>query len=41
MKQAGSAIEYVCIDVANGYTETFIEFVESPSDLSATDHHGR
>ncbi|GGX53606.1 GMP reductase [Undibacterium squillarum] len=28
MKQAGSAIEYVCIDVANGYTETFIEFVK-------------
>jgi len=27
MQQAGTAIEYVCIDVANGYTEGFVKFV--------------
>ncbi|MBE0616269.1 MAG: GMP reductase [Burkholderiales bacterium] len=27
IKQAGNAIRYVCIDVANGYSETFVEFV--------------
>src|SRR5258706_1385001 len=27
MARAGSAIRYVCIDVANGYTESFVEFV--------------
>jgi GMP reductase len=27
MAQCGSHIEYVCIDVANGYTETFAQFV--------------
>lgn len=27
MKRAGSAIRYVCIDVANGYTESFVKFV--------------
>ncbi|MBK4733275.1 GMP reductase [Noviherbaspirillum pedocola] len=28
MTKSGSAIEYVCIDVANGYTEGFINFVK-------------
>lgn len=28
MDRAGDAIEYVCIDVANGYTEGFIHFVK-------------
>lgn len=28
MAQSGSAIAYVCIDVANGYTEGFINFVK-------------
>lgn len=28
MARAGDAIEYVCIDVANGYTEGFINFVK-------------
>ena len=28
MKQAGEAIECVCVDVANGYTESFVKFVE-------------
>ncbi len=27
MRRAGPAIRYVCIDVANGYTESFVEFV--------------
>ena len=27
MQGAGAAIRYVCIDVANGYSETFVEFV--------------
>ena len=27
IKRAGTAIRYVCIDVANGYTESFVEFV--------------
>src|SRR3990172_4684449 len=27
MQRAGAAIEYVCIDVANGYTEGFVKFV--------------
>ena len=27
MRRAGAAIRYVCIDVANGYTESFVEFV--------------
>ena len=26
--RAGDAIQYVCIDVANGYTESFVKFVE-------------
>ena len=26
-QRAGTAIRYVCIDVANGYTESFVEFV--------------
>jgi GMP reductase len=29
MKRAGDAIQYVCIDVANGYTEGFVKFVEN------------
>jgi GMP reductase len=29
LKQVGDAIAYVCIDVANGYTEAFVRFVES------------
>lgn len=32
MAQAGDAIEYVCIDVANGYTESFINFVKKIRD---------
>jgi GMP reductase len=28
MKRAGDTIHYVCIDVANGYTEGFVKFVE-------------
>lgn len=32
MAQAGDAIEYVCIDVANGYTESFINFVKRIRD---------
>lgn len=28
ISQAGDAIQYVCIDVANGYTEAFVKFVE-------------
>ena len=28
MTRAGNAIEYVCIDVANGYTEGFVNFVK-------------
>ena len=27
MRRAGSAVRYVCIDVANGYTESFVDFV--------------
>ena len=27
-RRAGAAIHYVCIDVANGYTESFVKFVE-------------
>ncbi len=27
MRAAGNSIRYVCIDVANGYTESFVEFV--------------
>ena len=27
MQRAGDAIHYVCIDVANGYSETFVKFV--------------
>jgi len=27
MKRGGAAVQYVCIDVANGYTESFVEFV--------------
>jgi len=27
LKRAGGAIHYVCIDVANGYTESFVTFV--------------
>lgn len=29
MKAAPDAVKYVCIDVANGYTETFVSFVSS------------
>ncbi|MBR7778573.1 GMP reductase [Undibacterium rugosum] len=32
MTRAHNAIEYVCIDVANGYTETFIHFVKKVRD---------
>jgi GMP reductase len=32
MKVAGTSIEYVCIDVANGYTETFGHFVRRVRD---------
>jgi GMP reductase len=28
VSRAGDAIEYICIDVANGYTESFVRFVE-------------
>jgi GMP reductase len=28
MKQCGNRVEYLCIDVANGYTENFINFVK-------------
>lgn len=28
MSRAGEAIQYVCIDVANGYTEAFVNFVK-------------
>jgi GMP reductase len=28
MEQAGSAIRYVCIDVANGYTKAFVDFLQ-------------
>jgi len=28
MQQVGGAIGYVCIDVANGYIEVFVRFVE-------------
>ncbi|MBI4195597.1 MAG: GMP reductase [Betaproteobacteria bacterium] len=28
MRRAGDAIEYVCVDVANGYTESFVKFIE-------------
>lgn len=28
MKLSGNAVRFVCIDVANGYTETFVEFVK-------------
>ena len=28
MQRAGDTIEYICIDVANGYTEGFVKFVE-------------
>lgn len=28
LQQVGGAIGYVCIDVANGYTEAFVRFVE-------------
>lgn len=28
MEQCGNSIEYLCIDVANGYTESFINFVK-------------
>ena len=28
MDQAGGAIEYVCVDVANGYTKTFVDFLQ-------------
>jgi GMP reductase len=28
VEQAGDAVQYVCIDVANGYTEAFVRFVE-------------
>jgi GMP reductase len=29
VRRAGNAVQYVCIDVANGYTESFVRFVES------------
>lgn len=28
MRRSGNAVQYVCIDVANGYTETFVAFVK-------------
>lgn len=28
LKAAGEAVRYVCVDVANGYTEAFVRFVE-------------
>jgi GMP reductase len=36
IKRAGDAIEYVCIDVANGYTERFINFVKQVRDAYPT-----
>ena len=39
---ADSAIRYVCIDVANGYTEGFVRLVAKIRErLSAPRHHGR
>ena len=39
---ADAAIRYVCIDVANGYTESFVRFVaQDPRGLPAPGHHGR
>jgi GMP reductase len=35
LKGAGSSIQYVCIDVANGYTETFDHFVRRIRDEHA------
>jgi GMP reductase len=32
LRQAGEAIQFVCIDVANGYTESFVKFVEEFRD---------
>ena len=29
MQKAPNAVQYLCIDVANGYTETFVDFVQS------------
>jgi GMP reductase len=40
MARAKNAIEYVCIDVANGYTEGFINFVKGTRHLPSSDHHG-
>lgn len=34
--QSGDEIKFVCIDVANGYTETFIDFVKKFRDLFPT-----
>ncbi len=28
LRQAGDAVRYVCVDVANGYTEAFVRYVE-------------
>ena len=35
-EQTGEEIKFVCIDVANGYTETFIDFVKKFRDLFPT-----
>ena len=32
MKAAPGAVRYVCIDVANGYTEAFVSFVKKMRD---------
>ena len=42
MDSAGPALEYVCIDVANGYHENFVTFVTRiRTQLSAARDHGR
>jgi GMP reductase len=35
-EKSGDEIKFVCIDVANGYTETFIDFVKKFRDLFPT-----
>lgn len=32
MRRSNNAVQYVCIDVANGYTETFVAFVKKVRD---------
>ena len=42
MERAPGAIEYLCIDVANGYTEIFVDFVsKNQRRIPAPCHHGR